>query len=74
MSRAISVILQAGILLSAVAGIPFAIRIIQEQTIAGSWYWGAAIVVFAGPALFAVALYVIERHPIQTSASSEAVR
>jgi hypothetical protein len=68
MSRAISVILQAGILLSAAAGILFAIRIIPEQTTAGSWYWGGAI------AVFAVALYVFERRPIRTSESSEAVR
>ena len=74
MSRAISFTFQAGILLSAAAGILFAIRIIPEQTIAGSWYWGGAIAVFVGPGLFAVALYVIERRPIQTSESSEAVR
>ena len=61
MSRAISLTLQIGIFLSAVAGILFAIRIILQQTIGGSWYWGGAMAAFAGPVLFTIAFHLFER-------------
>ena len=43
MSRAITLTLQVGLLLSAVAGILFAVRIILQQAIGGSWYWAGAM-------------------------------
>jgi uncharacterized oligopeptide transporter (OPT) family protein len=46
---------------AAVAGILFAIRIILQQTIGGSWYWGGAMAAFAGPVLFTIAFYLFER-------------
>ena len=61
MSRLISLILQVGLLLSAVAGILFAVRIILQQTIGGSWFWGGAMAAFAGPVFFALALQLFER-------------
>lgn len=61
MSRAIALVLQIGLLLTSVAGILFAVRIILQQTIGGSWYWGGAMAAFAGPAFFALALYLYER-------------
>ncbi len=61
MSRAITLILQIGLLLSAAAGILFAVRIIVQQTIGGSWFWGGAMAAFAGPAFFALALHLFER-------------
>ena len=61
MSRAITLLLQAGLFLTAIAGILFAVRIILQQTVGGSWYWGGAMAAFAGPVLFALALYLFER-------------
>ena len=61
MSRAIVLLLQVGLMLSAVAGILFAVRIILQQTIGGSWYWGGAIAAFFGPVAFALALFLVER-------------
>ena len=61
MSRAIVLLLQVGLMLSAVAGILFAVRIILQQTIGGSWYWGGAIAAFVGPVAFALALFLVER-------------
>jgi hypothetical protein len=61
MSRAIVLLLQVGLMLSAIAGILFAVRIILQQTIGGSWYWGGAIAAFVGPVAFALALLLVER-------------
>ena len=56
MSRVITIFLEIGILVTSIAAIIFAARIIVQQTIGGSWYWGGALAAFAGPALFALAL------------------
>ena len=69
MKRAIVLLLQIGLMLTAIAAIIFAVRIILQLTIGGSWYWGGAIAAFTGPVAFAIALYVFER--CNASGSSE---
>lgn len=61
MSRAITILLEVGIVVTSIAAIFFAAKIILEQTIGGSWYWGGAIAAFTGPALFALALNLYQR-------------
>ena len=63
MSQVITLVLRVGVLLSAIAGILFAVRIILEQTVGGSWYWGGALAAFSGPVFFSAALYLFERRP-----------
>ena len=64
MNRAIVIILQIGLVLSAIAGILFALRIIlQQAAIGGGWHWGGAMAAFAGPVAFAFALYLFDRRP-----------
>lgn len=63
MSRAIQLTLQIGLLLSAIAGIVFAVRIIIGMTLGANWFWGGAVAAFIGPATFALALYLYERRP-----------
>ena len=61
MSRVITLLLEIGILVTSIAAILFAAKIILEQTIGGSWYWGGALAAFSGPALFALALNLYQR-------------
>ena len=62
MKRVITLLLQAGIVLTAIAAILFAVRMIVQQALgAGSWYWGGAIASFLGPVALAAALFVFER-------------
>jgi hypothetical protein len=62
MKRLISLLLQAGLVLTAVAGILFAVRIILQQALGiGHWYWAGAVAAFVGPLAFAAALFVFER-------------
>ena len=61
MNRALTFLLQVGLALTSVAAILFAVRIIVQQTLGGSWYWGGAMAAFAGPVAFAVALRLHER-------------
>ena len=61
MTRALTIMLQIGLAVTSVAAILFALRIILQQTIGGSWYWGGALAAFAGPVAFALALYLFER-------------
>ena len=63
MSQVITLILRVGVLLSGIAGILFTVRIILEQTVGGSWYWGGALAAFSGPVFFSAALYLFERRP-----------
>ena len=60
MTRAISLVLQIGLVVSSIAAILFALRIILEQILGGSWYWGGAMAAFAGPVAFSLALYLFE--------------
>ena len=62
MTRAITLLLQVGLVLTAIAAILFALRIILQQSLGiGSWYWGGAVAVFLGPLAFTAALAVFER-------------
>ena len=61
MRRVITFLLQAGLALTAIAAILFAVRIIAQQVLGiGSWDWGGAIAVFLGPVAFTIALFVFE--------------
>ena len=64
MSQLIALVLRVGVLVSSMAGILFAVRIILQQTIGGSWYWGGALAAFSGPVFFSLALYLFERRPL----------
>ena len=62
MSRVVALALQIGILLGAVAGILYLVRIIlQLVSGVGSWYWAGAMASFAAPLAFALALHFYER-------------
>ena len=62
MKRVLSLLLQAGMVLTSVAGILFAVRMILQQSLGiGRWYWAGAVAAFVGPLAFAAALYVFER-------------
>ena len=62
MKRLINLLLQAGLVLTAVAAILFAVRIILQQAVGiGTWYWAGATAVFLGPVAFAIAIWVFER-------------
>ena len=63
MTRAITLLLQVGLVLTAIAAILFAVRIILQQALGiGSWYWGGAIAVFLGPLAFTAALALLGRN------------
>ena len=64
MSQLIALVLRVGVLVSSIAGILFAVRIILQQTMGGSWYWGGALAAFSGPVFFSLALYLFERRPL----------
>jgi hypothetical protein len=61
MSRAINLLLEAGLIVSALGALAYAIRIILGTVINISWYWGGAIGAFAGPVAFAAALNLYQR-------------
>ena len=72
MSRVITILLEIGIVVTSIAAILFAAKIILEQTIGGSWYWGGALAAFSGPALFTLALSLYQR--TAGAAKAEAAR
>ena len=61
MSRINVMVLEVGLLISSLAAILFALRIILQQVIGGSWFWGGAMAAFAAPVAFALALYLYDR-------------
>jgi hypothetical protein len=62
MKRFIGLVLQSGLVLTAVAAILIAVRIILHEVIGiGTWYWGGAVAAFIGPVAFAAALFLFER-------------
>ena len=67
MNRAILLSLQLGMLLSTIAAIVFAIRIVVGLTLGANWFWGGAVGAFIGPVSFAIALYLFERRPATES-------
>lgn len=67
MSRAIQLVLQVGLLFSAIAAIVFAVRIVVGLTLGANWFWGGAVGAFLGPVSFAIALYLFERRPVTES-------
>jgi hypothetical protein len=70
MRRAITLLLQAGLLLSTIGAILFALQIIVGLTLGSRWFWGGAVAAFLGPVAFASTLFLVERW--EASASGEA--
>lgn len=56
MSRAITLLLEIGLVISVVAAIGYAVQIALGVLFGTSWYWAGALAAFAGPVAFALAL------------------
>lgn len=61
MSRIVALLLEAGLIVSAIGAILYSLRIIMGSIIDVSWYWGGAMAAFAGPVAFALALFIHEK-------------
>jgi hypothetical protein len=59
MNRVITLLLQAGLLVSTAAAIAYAVRILLGTLFDTSWYWAGALAALAGPVAFALALRLI---------------
>ena len=61
MDRAIRFLLLGGLILSSIAALTAAVRILVGFMAGTEWYWAGAVAAYCGPLGFAAALYVFDR-------------
>ena len=60
MDGLVRLLLTVGLVLSALAAFTASLRIMMGYLVGTEWYWGGVIAAYAGPAVFAGALYLDE--------------
>ena len=73
MTRLVTLLLHAALVLVSISAVTYAVRILLQQALnLGSWYWGGALAVFAGPLLIAGALKLLAASPAKVVERADA--
>ncbi|MHA6722826.1 hypothetical protein [Sphingomonas sp. RS2018] len=72
MRRFSILLLEVALLLSAILAVMYLVRVIASWFLPLDWYWGGALVAVGAAPLIALALRLLDKHPVSSEVTTHA--